>query len=171
MKRIKLSCLMCSLFAGITINSFSQELLSGVTVVSLNYKYIKSVDDTSAAAPVRMLEHRAASYDVTKSEFYEDDTENYFISFYIPDGKILAMYDNKGKLLRTAEKYKNVSLPETVKQSVTTKYPGWKISQDTYLVNYYSESKYPTSKVYKLILENGTKRMRVKTNEKGEIVN
>ncbi len=153
---------------GFSFPVLAQDLLPEVRMVALNYKYLKSVTDTNAAQPVRLLERRAATYDVKNSEFYEDDAEGYFISFYIPAGQILAIYDQNGKLLRTAEKFKNVTVPQPVRNAVNEKYPRWTISQDVYLVNYTDSPR--DKKIYKLVLENGNKRIRVKTNEKGEFL-
>ena len=149
--------------------SLGQQTLPEVTVVSANYKYLKSVDDTNSYQPVRLLEHRAASYELKNTDFYEEDYENYFISYYIPNGQILAFYDSNGKILHTAEKYKNAALPKSVIQAVASKYPGWTVSKDVYLVSYFSE-KSDAKKEYKLLLENGKKRMRVKTNDKGDFL-
>ena len=120
------------------------------------------------ALPVKRLQREVAAFDLKNSDFYEDEYDTYFISFYIPEGEILAAYDKDGKLLRTAEKYKNVRLPRSVAATVAQKYPGWGIAKDVYLVSYYETR--GISKVYKLILENGNKRMRIKTNENGDII-
>lgn len=139
-----------------------------IRVATANYKYLKSVTDTSEAQPVRMLQKMAATYDVKKADFYEDDYEHYFISFYIPDGQILAVYDKDGKMLRTVEKYKNIALPPAVSKSVVERFPQWSIAEDIYRVNYSQEE--GGRKVYKLILMNGDQRIKVKTNEKGEFL-
>jgi hypothetical protein len=169
MKKSKLVMLLCIILAAFNINGYAQETLPPVTVQSLNYKYIKSVYDTSAAQPVRLLERRTASYDVKASEFYEEDYADYFISFYLPHGHVLATYDNDGKLLRTAERFKNIALPPLVRQSIAKRYPGWGTAKDVYVVNYSTEAD-KIKKVYKVVLENGDKRIRVKTDEKGDFI-
>lgn len=151
---------------GYTVPVFAQEVLPEVVVTATNYKYLKSVGGKEVAQPVKMLQRTAAAYDVKKSEYYEDDYDSYFISFYIPDGQILAAYDKNGKLLRTAEKYENVKLPSAVTSAVASRFPNWKISKDVYQVTYYDEN--VADKKYKLLLENGNKRMKVKVNEAGE---
>jgi hypothetical protein len=170
MKKLKLMLAIAVFGIGFNLQSFAQETktLPGVTVASTNYKYIKSIGDTNAAQPVNMLQRRAASFDVKRSEFYEDEYDNYFISFLIPDGEILAVYDQNGKIIRTAERYKNIALPKEVRTAVTTRFPGWSIPKDIYLVTYSTEN--GGNKVYKIVLENGDKRLRVKTNEKGEFL-
>ena len=168
MKNFKLLAFLLILFVGFNIDSFAQETLPSVTVASVNYKYLRSVYDNSSAQPVKLLEHRAASYDVKESEYYDDEYEGYSISFYLPNGRVLAAYDKDGKLLRTAERYKNVSIPPAVRSALSTKYPNWGLTKDIYLVNYYNDNS--PRKLYKLVLENGNRRIRVKSNEMGEFI-
>ena len=168
MKNFKLLAFLLILFVGFNIDSFAQETLPSVTVASVNYKYLRSVYDNSSAQPVKLLEHRAASYDVKESEYYDDEYEGYSISFYLPNGRVLAAYDKDGKLLRTAERYKNVSIPPAVRSALSNKYPNWALTKDIYLVNYYNDNS--PRKLYKLVLENGNRRIRVKSNEMGEFI-
>lgn len=160
-----------ALFAfGIAIPSFAQVVtLPEVEVSAKNYKYLDDVKSTSAAQTVQMLERYATSYDVRSSEYYEDEYDNYFISFFIPNGKILAAYDDEGNLLRTVEKYENIKLPLEVAQSVAKNYPGWKITKNAYLVNYHDKMGV-MKKEYKIVLEKGNEGMRIKTDENGKIL-
>jgi hypothetical protein len=168
MKNFKLLTFLLILFVGFNLDSFAQETLPPVTVASVNYKYLRSVYDNGAAQPVRLLEHHAASYDVKDSEYYDDEYEGYSISFYLPNGQVLAAYDKDGKLLRTAERYKNVAVPPAVRTAISNKYPNWSLTKDIYLVNYYGDNS--PRKLYKLVLENGSKRIRVKSNEAGDFI-
>lgn len=166
MKRAVLLPVVLVFTIGNVLPALAQETLPEVTVVATNYKYLKSVDGKEVAQPVQVLQRSAAAYDVKKSNYYEDDYDSYFISFFLPEGQILAAYDKNGKLLRTAERYENVRLPAAVSDAVAGKYPGWRVSKDIYMVTYYDEK--VTDKKYKLLLENGSKRMKVKVNDAGE---
>jgi hypothetical protein len=150
------------------IQAFAQDVMPEITVTAVRYKYLSAVNQKELAQPVKMLERQAAEYNVKKSEYYEDEYDNYFISFFIPQGEILATYDQDGKLLRTAGKFKNVSLPMVITQAVKDRFPQWRVAEDAYLVNYYEDS--GAKKVYKLTLQNGDKRLKVKLNEKGEFI-
>lgn len=165
MKRSVLLPVIVLFATGYAVPVLAQETLPEVTVVATNYKYLKSVGGKEVAQPVQVLQRSAAEYDVKKSDYYEDDYDSYFVSFFLPEGQILAAYDKNGKLLRTAEKYENVRMPAAVSDAVSKKYPGWRVSQNVYLVTYYDEK--GTDKKYKLLLENGSKRMKVKVNEAG----
>ena len=150
---------------GLTIPASAQiiktEQLSEVVVYATNYKYLQNVNtEEVASVPVELLERKVAAFNLKDSEYYEDDWGVYSINFYIPNGRILAAYDSEGKLLRTAERFKNVKLPKAVKKAVSDRYPGWKITKDVYLVNY-NEDRGVTKK-YKIKLKKGDDIVRVK---------
>ncbi len=158
---------------GLTSQVYSQivktEELSEVIVYATNYKYLKNVDTQEAASvPVEMLQRKVASFNVEDSGFYQDDYGLYNVNFFIPEGNILAAYDKDGKLVRTAERFKNINLPRTVQEAILDSYPKWTITKDIYLVNYHDAT--GVNKKYKLKLENGDKTLRVKMDEKGHFL-
>ena len=142
--------------------------LPEIEIIGVNYKYLAVAGDSDAPAPVKMLQREAATYDVKASEFYEDEYDDYSISFFIPEGRILASYDKEGNILRTIEKYKNLDLPPAVSGVIAEKYPGWTMTKNAYLVNFH-DKKGVTKKEYKILLEKDNQRMRVKTDENGVI--
>lgn len=169
MKKIALGLI----FLGLTTQGFAQDVqteeLSEVTVYATNYKYLNDINTGEVASvPVEMLHRKVAAFDVKDSEFYQDDYELYTIQFFIPEGKILAAYDKDGKLLRTAEKFKNINLPNSVKKAVLDRFPEWTITKDIYMVQYHDMK--GSSKKYKLKLENGDKTLRVKVDESGNFL-
>lgn len=158
---------------GLLVPAFSQitrtEELSEVVVYATNYKYLNSLaSEEPAAIPVKMLERKVAAFNLEDSDYYQDDYDYYQISFYIPDGKILAAYNADGKIIRTIEKFKNVKLPESVNNAVLDRFPGWVVSEDAYLVRYH-ETK-GVSKTYKLTLVNGDKKLKIKLDDKGNFL-
>lgn len=143
--------------------------LPEIEITAVNYKYLSSVDTDDTPMSVKMLQEKVAMYDLKSSEFYNDEYATYNISFYIPEGKILAAYDKNGKLIRTIEKYKNVKLPKTVREAIAKRFPNWTAVSDFYKVNFHYMNEV-TDKLYKVKLENGDKKMRVKINEKGDFM-
>jgi hypothetical protein len=157
---------------GIISPTFAQitepEELKEVNLVAVNYKYLDAVTNEQVAIPVKKLSEHVASYDIKSSEIYHDDYDTYEVSFFIPEGSVLAAYDRDGKLIRTIERYKNAGIPDVVRKAVMKKYPNWSISKDVYLVNYHDER--GSDKRYKLRLENGKEVIRIKTDERGNII-
>lgn len=147
--------------------SFAQIALPEVKIFATRYKYLDAVDYKGQPQPVRLLQEQAATFNIKDSPYYQDDYDSYFVSFYIPDGKILAAYDKNGKLVRTAEKYKNIQLPSAVTDAITGRFPNWSISNDVYLVNFYDTGG-KSRRRYKLLLENGDQRIKVSTDENGK---
>ncbi len=139
--------------------------LKEVVITAVNYKYLNSVDSEDTDVSVQLLEEKVAMHQLKDSNLYYDDYDTYHITFYIPDGKILAAYDNEGKLIRTIEKFKNVKLPMKVRDAIAKRYPNWSMVEDVYRVNYH---KGVVKKQYKVTLKNGDETMKVKLDEKGD---
>ncbi|MGB5236765.1 MAG: nicotinate-nucleotide adenylyltransferase [Flavobacteriaceae bacterium] len=160
------------LVLGLTSQVFAQitevEELTEVVVTAVNYKYLNAMDNSEAAIPVQMLERKVAAFNVQEQDYYIDDYDFYTVQFFIPDGKIVAVYDANGKVMRTIEKFKDIKLPKAVNNALAERFPNWELVSDVYRVTY-SESKGAT-KTYKLKLQNGDKTMRVKMSDEGEFL-
>ena len=164
--------IICILIFGFTSQGFSQitktEQLSEVVIVATNYKYLNQVGQEEVAIPVKNLQRKVASYDIKYLDIYSDEYDYYSVSFYIPEGKILAAYDKDGKILRTIEKYQDVGLPKSVVNGVVRRFPGWTIGKEAYLITYHHQK--GVEKKYKLTLENGDKRLKVKLDINGNFL-
>ena len=165
MRKLLLGLLALGMIAQLHAQVVNDGMLPEVEVRATNYKYLNSIDNTEAAVSVKLLEDMVAKFDVRSSEFYEDGSDFYKVYFYIPDGKVVAAYDKDGKILYTIEKFNNVALPNNVASSVAERFPGWKIAKDVYKVNY--DVNTGSNKQYKIVLENGKKRIRVKVDDDG----
>ena len=157
---------------GFTSQVFAQvpkvEELSEVVVTAVNYKYLNAIDSKEVAIPVQMLERKAAAYDVRDADFYQDDYSTYYVSFFIPEGKIVAAYNGEGEIIRTIERFEDVKLPTSVRNAVAERFPKWTIVNDIYRVTYNQDN--GANKSYKLKLKNGDKTMRVKVDDTGEFL-
>ncbi len=96
--------------------------------VTVNYKYLDAIDSKEVAVPVKMLEQEVAYFNLKESDLYSDEYDTYQVSFFIPQGRIVAAYDSDGKILRTIERFKNIKLPRSVIVSITKNYPKWENS-------------------------------------------
>ena len=159
------------IITGLTTVGFAQEktiALEEVEVLGVNYKYLDALGDGFVAQPVKLLEQKVASFDLKSLDGYEDEEQDYYVYFNIPQGKILAVYDKEGIITRTSEKFKDIRLPLAVSNAIVGKYPGWKIAGDIYRVTYIRDGK--INKTYKLFIEKEGKHARVKTDENGNFI-
>ena len=145
---------------GLTTTGFAQDksnvfevALEEAEVLDFNYNYLDAIGYGDAAVPVKLLAQKAASFDLEYSNCLEADYEKqeYYVQYKIPQGEILAVYDNKGEIIRTSEKFIDISLPLAVSNAIVNKYPGWKISNDIYSVTYIKDAE--LNKIYKLFIE------------------
>ncbi|MGB5172239.1 nicotinate-nucleotide adenylyltransferase [Eudoraea sp.] len=168
MKKFILSLLVIGLTSQVYSQIVPVEELSEVVVTAVNYKYLNQTDNKVAAIPVQMLQRKVAAYDVTTKDYYQDDYDFYTVQFYIPDGKIVAVYSPEGEIIRTIEKFNDIKLPDAVSKALLERFPNWDVVSDVYRVSY-SEKK-GAKKDYKLQLQNGDKTMKVKMSEDGEFL-
>jgi len=159
------------ILVGFAIQSFAQiktEKLSEVVITATNYKYLNKVGLENASVSVALLEQKVASFDLKNAEFYSDEYDTYSVDFFIPDGHILAAYDRDGNIIRTIEKFKDVTMPRAVIESVAKQYPNWVFKKDVYLVTYHDTK--GITKKYKITLENGDKRIKIKVDADGNFL-
>lgn len=154
---------------GITTQIYSQVIELSEVNVSVNYKYMDAINSDQVAVPVKTLTEQVLNYETNKGDLYDDEFSTHNVSFYIPDGKIVAAYDNNGKILRTIEKYKNIRLPQEVLQTIAEKYPKWAVVEDVYEVNFHCD-KGIIKKQYKIKLQNEDKIVKIKTDALGNII-
>lgn len=165
MKKLILSLLL----VGWATQMFSQITKLSEVAITVNYKYLNAVNTEDLAESVNTLHEEVAFYDIKTSELYSDEYDEYFVTFFIPEGKILAAYDKDGFLIRTVEKFKNIKLPMAIIETIAQKYPKWHMAKDIYKVNYHKDNGV-TKMQYKVRLENGEKSFNIKIDEDGNFM-
>ena len=116
--------IICLIVTGLTTIGFAQEKtinLEEVEVLGINYKYLNALGDANVAKPVRLLEQKVAAFDIKSLNDYEDEEKDYYVYFNIPVGKILAVYDGDGEIIRTSERFKDIRLPLAVSNAIEEK--------------------------------------------------
>lgn len=152
--------------------SFSQSIeevkLESVTITPLNTNYLNNVLDLNTPVEVIRLEKEAAKFDITTLDLYDPDFATYEVTFSQKDGKIVAVYDKDGNILRSSERFQNVILPRKVLNSVYAQNQGWRFHKDSYLVTYYEGR--DAKKMYKIQLRKGNKRKNLRVDVDGNIM-
>ena len=168
------------LFLGLTVSSYSQEKktkqdkeqglmkveeLPAVVIKRVGTDFSIYIPDNNPDKDIRNVQQKFIAYDIGKD--YEG-YENYLVLMETKNGSLSATYNEKGKLIRVVENYKNVRLPNEVIYSIYRKYPGYTIVNDKFL--YTQEDGDILKKQYNLKINNGknTKRLTVRPN--GEIL-
>jgi hypothetical protein len=114
---------------------------------------------------VKTVEQKFIAYDLGKDA---EGAEEYLLIMKAKNGSLAATYDDKGKLVRVVEDFKNVRLPNQVIYSVYRTYPGWTIVNDKFL--YTQEKGDVTKKQYNIKIKKDKDVVKLVVKPNGEIV-
>ena len=79
MKKLNAFVMSGLLIAGFASQAMAQiETLPEVTVTAKTYKYLRAVDNKDAAPPVKLLQRKAAAYDLKNSEYYTESISLFY---------------------------------------------------------------------------------------------
>ena len=162
------------LFLGITSSSYSQdetekgkmkiEELPGVVIKRIGSDFSIYIPDNNPDQSVKAVEEKFIAYDLGKeNEGYEE----YLLIMEVKNGSLAATYDEKGKLTRVVEDFRNVKLPSQVIYSVYRTYPQWSIVNDRFL--YTQEEGDVIKKQYNLKIKKGKETRKLVVRPNGEI--
>ena len=163
------------LFLGLTSSSYSQdetekgkmkiEELPGVVIKRIGSDFSIYIPDNNPDQSVKAVEEKFIAYDLGKeNEGYEE----YLLIMEVKNGSLAATYDEKGKLTRVVENYKNVILPTQVIYSIYRTYPKWTIVNDKFL--YTQESGDVMNKQYNIKIKKDKEVKRIVIKSDGEII-
>ena len=165
------------LFFGFVISSYSQKKPQKeegkIDVINLPEIVIKKagadfsvyIPDKNPDGNVKRVQEKFIAYDLVKDN---EDYDEYLLVMQIKKGTLAATYDEKGKLIRVVENYKNVVLPSQVIYSVYKKFPGWTIVNDKFL--YTQEEGDIIKKQYNLKIKKNKEVRKLVVRPNGEIV-
>lgn len=139
-----------------------------VSATPINTTYLKDVLDNNAPEIVKDMQHRVASYDITESDLFSEDSDMYKVFFEYTNSWIVTTFNNEGKILRSYEKFKDVLLPPAIRNAVYKKYPGWTLHKDIYLVSYYADK--DTKKKYRIQIRKNDEKKNLKVDTFGNII-
>jgi hypothetical protein len=163
------------LFLGLTSSSYSQdetekgkmkiEELPGVVIKRIGSDFSIYIPDNNPDQSVKAVEEKFIAYDLGKeNEGYEE----YLLIMEGKNGSLAATYDEKGKLTRVVEDFRNVKLPSQVIFSVYRTYPQWSIVNDRFL--YTQEEGDVIKKQYNLKIKKGKETRKLVVRPNGEIL-
>ncbi|MGB5237073.1 MAG: hypothetical protein WBN59_05520, partial [Flavobacteriaceae bacterium] len=106
-------------------------------------------------------ERKAASFVLMESPVYNKIDKAYEVFFSNSKGRIVATYDDGGKIISSIEKFANVVVPGPIRNTVYHAYPEWTMSENTYRVTYFHNK--GVKKTYHLQISKGdeTKNLKV----------
>jgi hypothetical protein len=145
---------MKTIVLGLLIIGFTTQMYSQTNNTSIlkNFEYLEKVKDKSSPVIIKKMENIAAEYDIQKADIFNPKRKGtYDVTFEETNGKIMATYNKKGKLIKTIEVYNNLKLPLQVSKSISKEYPGWAFTENTHEILY---NKGKVKKLYRIQIKN-----------------
>lgn len=166
------------LFLGLTTLSYSQssensgtqgnvgiEELPAVVIKSAGKDFSVYLPDRNPDKSIRNIQDKFIAYDLGKDfEGYE----TYLVTMQIDKGTLAATYNEKGKLIRVVENYKDVKLPNAVIYSVYKAFPGWTFVNDKFL--YTQEDGDIIKKQYNIKIKKDKETRKLVVSPSGDII-
>ncbi|WP_067146214.1 hypothetical protein [Pseudotamlana agarivorans] len=152
-------------------NIKAQTIALSDTYISHNQNYINATSLVHISKHIKTLENQLLAYN-HKSELadlYDDENDLYTVSFYRTFGKIEAVYNKNGKIIKTFEKYKNKRLPLEVMQAISKRFPNWSIIEGVQYIKYDHEQD-SLNQVFKVKIKKEEDILSLKTNEIGQFL-
>ena len=134
--------------------------LEGVVLKPPNFEYLASVQSKHTPATVKVLERKAAYFDIEESPVYNDSFDTYEVFFSHSDGRVIATYDKDGQIVKSYEKFKDIPIPAPIRNTVQMTYPDWTINKHTYVVSYYRDKS--IKKTYHFQIRKGKDKKNLK---------
>lgn len=131
--------------------------------------YVDAVNNKELSAQIKDLQATAGNYDLRANPVFSNSYGMYEVFFKTSDGHIMAIYDDSGKLTKTIEKFEHVKLPEVIRKTLCKNYSDWKLNSTSYRVRYCCNKK--TKKAYHVQLKKGDKKINLKFDCQGNILN
>ena len=155
-------------FSQSSMNGIEEVQLEGVVVSAPNYSYLMNVLEVNTSPRVKQLELEAAKYDIRDAKNYHPSFETIQVVFTQTNGKIIAVYDNDGQIVKSYEKFKNVILPREVLSNIFMDHEGWQLNKDTYQVTYNRGE--DVKKIYKVQLSKGDLKKNLTIDSDGNLI-
>ncbi len=145
--------------------------LTGVEVSPVDQNYLNKVNGGTFSEIVLDLQGRASRYNIKESSVYDfnsDKGKTYVVSFKGDNGRILATYNQSGKIIRAHENYNDLILPPAVRNAAYKEHPDWTLYGTKYSVYYNGKS---AKKKYQVQLKKNNKIENLKFNIDGKKIN
>lgn len=116
----------------------SQKEVTYVDKVSaLNYKAYTNSEIIYSSKKVKALKSAIAEYDITKNTIYDNSEKaTYNVAFKKHNSKAYITYNSEGEILSGVEKYKDITLPVTLRVKILNAYPTFVISSNKLTITY-----------------------------------
>lgn len=89
-----------------------------------------------------------------------EDYDSYRVEFRNRKGSLVANFDDKGTLVSTSQRFKDIPLPLVIRKQLLANYGGWAMTKNLYIASGRGDE--INKELYKVTMKNGKNLQRVK---------
>ncbi|MBM1107907.1 hypothetical protein JQC67_17260 [Aurantibacter crassamenti] len=134
----------------------------------INTNYLSKINEETVSPRVLELQHIAAHFNLSKSSIYKGKGSNYVVSFKKTNGEILATFNDRGIILYSMGKFKDVILHMPVRNTIYKTHPGWFVLTSTYKTSYSIEA--GVENIYRVKIGKGELQKRLRIDVEGNLL-
>ena len=129
----------------------------------LNSNYLNEANHNNVSSIVTQLERKVANYDIKSSSVFDDSEEAiYPVIFKNNQGNLTVTYNNKGEIISSIERYKNIPIPVDLSVAISKEYAGWAFQNNNCLITYSPNDGFKKS--YKIEIRKGNLKKTLSYN-------
>lgn len=143
-----------------------------VAMITQNIEYLQNIQDSNTPRMVKVLENKAARYDLRQDRIFTKNLELYEVVFKDTasrNGTIKVHYDSTGKIVSSNERFDKITPPFEVRNAIFKEYPGWELYSSSYVATYTNGKR--SHKIYKVKLRKNRIKMNLTLDTEGNYLN
>lgn len=149
----------------LVIKKIEKRTVPAAVITSVEKEYPEGIVELWEAIPAKAFE---SYYVVSKTNdlYLGEKPEYYQVTMTGTHSKTYAVYDAKGNLIHSREIIKDTALPEAIRTTIVTDYPGWKINGDKEVIR----EREGVNDMYKIELSKSKERKTLIMDEAGIVL-
>lgn len=126
---------------------------------SYSYKVKEAYTGEFLENPIAFMK---ANFDIKSfmADTAEENYDSYLVNFSCSKGYLKAHYNDKGELIRTSQKFKDILLPHEIRQEVYRNNTGWTVTANKYVAS--GKHDMLDKQLYRVKLEKGSQKRVLK---------
>ena len=125
----------------------------------LKYVVLEDYSGQFLKNPIAFMKENFDIHPLIK-QLKEKNYVSYLVEFRNSRGYLEAHFDRKGKLISTAQKFRDIPLPLSVSRELVTNHKGWTMKKSLYLASGKGDA--VDKELYRITLKNGNSTQNVK---------
>lgn len=139
------------------LHTKAPKVVTTSNLTNLDFEIKEDYENHFMKNPIKFLQE---NFDVNSLNLKDGGLGNIEVSFLSRKGYLKATFDNKGELVKTSQRFRNIELPQKVWRDIYKENLGWTMASNIYKAN--GKGNRINNELYKVKLTQGKQKKYVK---------